>query len=79
VRGVLRRGVTLFAAGSALGLVAAAASARALGSLLFNVSGFDASSFAAATAVLFAVALAACALPAHRAAGVDPAVALRTE
>jgi putative ABC transport system permease protein len=79
VRGVLRRGVVLFAAGSALGLVAAAGSARVLGSLLFNVSGFDASSFAAATAVLFAVALAACALPARRAAGVDPSVALRTE
>jgi hypothetical protein len=79
VRGVLRRGVVLFAAGSALGLVGAAASARVLGSLLFNVSGFDASSFAAATAVLFAVALAACALPARRAAGVDPCVALRTE
>jgi putative ABC transport system permease protein len=79
VRSVLRRGVMLFAAGSAVGLVAAAASARLLVSLLFNVSGFDAPSFAAATAILFAVALAACALPARRAAGVDPSVALRAE
>ena len=80
VRGVLRRGVVLFAAGAAIGLLAAAAaSARVLGSLLFNVSGFDAVSFGAATAVLFVVALAACGLPARRAAGVDPSVALRAE
>ena len=79
VRGVLRRGLLLFAAGSVVGLVAAAVSARLLGSLLFNTSGFDAVSFAAATAVLFVVTLAACALPARRAAGVDPSIALRAE
>ena len=37
-----------------VGLVAAAASARVLGSLLFNVSGFDPSASRAATAILFA-------------------------
>ena len=79
VREVLMRGLALFAAGSVVGLLAAAASARVLGSLLFNVSSFDVSSFAAATAVLFVVALAACALPARRAASVDPSVALRAE
>jgi putative ABC transport system permease protein len=79
VGGVLRRGLGLFAAGSAAGLAASIASARVLGSLLFNVSRFDALSFAAATAILFVVALAACALPARRAAGVDPSVALRLE
>jgi len=79
VRGVLRRGVVLFAAGGAAGLLAAAASARVMGSLLFNISSFDAVSFVAATAILFVVALAACALPARRAAGVDPSVALRVE
>jgi putative ABC transport system permease protein len=79
VRGVLGRGLLLFAAGSAVGLVAAAVSARVLGSLLFNISGFDALSVTAATAVLFVVTLAACALPARRAAGVDPSIALRAE
>jgi len=79
VADVLRRGVALFVAGSAAGLVGAAASARVMGSLLFNVSSFDAVSFSGATAIIFVVALAACALPARRAAGVDPSVALRVE
>ena len=66
-------------AGAAIGLLAAAASARVLGSLLFQVSAFDVVSFGAATVILFAVALAACGLPARRAAGVDPSLALRAE
>ena len=51
VRGVLRRGVAAVRRGRARSVwPAAAASARVLGSLLFNVSGFDPVSFAAATA-----------------------------
>ena len=76
---VLRRGMLLFCLGASLGLLAAAATGRALASLLFNVTSFDAVSFGFATTVLFAVALTACALPARRAARVDPAVALRAE
>jgi putative ABC transport system permease protein len=76
---VMRRGAMLFGMGAAIGLAAAAASARVLGSLLFNITAFDLVSFGAATAVLFAVALAACGVPARRAAGVDPSVALRAE
>jgi putative ABC transport system permease protein len=76
---VMRRGAALFAAGAGIGLAAAAASARVLSTLLFNVGAFDLVSFAAATLVLCAVALAACGLPARRAAGVDPSAALRTE
>jgi ABC-type antimicrobial peptide transport system permease subunit len=79
VRGVMRHGVALFAVGAAIGLAAAAASGRVLASLLFNVGAFDLASFAAATVVLLAVALAACALPARHAAGVDPSTALRAE
>ena len=64
---------------AAIGLVAAAASARVLSALLFQVSAFDGVSFAAVTAILLAVTAAACGLPARRAAAVDPCVALRTE
>jgi len=76
---VMRRGVLLFAAGAAIGLAAAAASARLLTSLLFNVSGFDLISLGVSTVILFVVALAACGLPARRAAGVNPSLALRAE
>jgi putative ABC transport system permease protein len=76
---VMRRGAMLFGIGAAVGLAAAAASAQVLSSLLFHVTAFDLVSFGAATAVLFAVALAACGIPARRAAGVDPSVALRAE
>jgi putative ABC transport system permease protein len=76
---VIRRGALLFVVGAAIGLGAAAASARVLSSLLFNVTGLDLVSFGASTLVLFAVAIAACGLPACRAAGVDPSAALRAE
>jgi putative ABC transport system permease protein len=76
---VMSRGLRLFVAGGAIGLVAAVASARLLSSLLFNVSSFDVVSFGVSTLILLAVALAACALPARRAASVDPSLALRTE
>ena len=76
---VMRRGAILFACGAAIGLLAAAASARVLATLLFHVSAFDVASFAIATTILFAVALLACGLPARRAAGVDASVALRAE
>jgi putative ABC transport system permease protein len=76
---VMRRGALLFAAGAAIGLGAAAASARVLAGLLYNVRGIDPISFGVATAVLLAVAMVACGLPARRAAAVDPSVTLRTE
>ena len=76
---VMRRGVLLFACGAAIGLAVAAASARVLASLLFNISGFDLISLGVATVILFVVALAACGLPARRAAKVDPSLALRAE
>ena len=76
---VMRRGALLFAGGAAVGLALAGASARVLSSLLFNVSAFDLLSFGVSTLILFAVALAACGLPACRAASVDPSLALRAE
>jgi len=52
---------------------------RALASLVFGVDVRDPKTFVAVAATLTLVALAACALPARRAARVDPMVALREE
>jgi ABC-type antimicrobial peptide transport system permease subunit len=76
---VMRQGTALFAAGAVIGLLAAAATARVLETLLFDVTSSDLISFSAATIVLFLVALAACGIPARRAGRVDPSTALRAE
>jgi putative ABC transport system permease protein len=79
VRLVLRQGLGFTLAGLALGLMAAAATSRLLSTLLFGVTPFDRVAFAVAPAVLILVALAACLVPAWRAAATDPAEALRAE
>jgi putative ABC transport system permease protein len=52
---------------------------RLLGALLFGVAATDPATYAAVTVLLAAVALAACWLPALRAARVDPAQTMRVE
>jgi ABC-type antimicrobial peptide transport system permease subunit len=74
---VLGEGMLLVAIGGVIGAVLAAAIARFLSSVLF-VGPFDAVSFGIAFGVLALVALIANALPARRAARVDPMVALRS-
>jgi predicted permease len=74
---VLREGMVLVALGGVIGAAFAAATARLLASVLF-VAPFDVVSFAIAFGVLFVVALLANAVPARRAARVDPMVALRS-
>ena len=76
---VLRQGLTLTLGGLALGLLAAVFAARLLAGLLFGITPGDAAAFATAPVLLLPVALAACLIPARRAASVDPAVALRSE
>jgi putative ABC transport system permease protein len=67
------------AAGLVLGVAGSLAAARVLRSLLFQVAPGDPLAGAAAGAVLCAVALAAAAIPARRAARVDPNLTLRQE
>ena len=76
---VLRSAVTVTGAGLAAGLLAAAATGRGLASLLYGVGPYDAATFAAVAAVVVLVALAASAIPARRAARLDPMIALRAE
>jgi putative ABC transport system permease protein len=79
VRLVARQGARLMILGMVLGLVLALALARLLASQLFNVSAYDPFTFFAVSGILGAVAALSCLLPAHRAARVDPLVALRYE
>jgi putative ABC transport system permease protein len=79
VFGVVRQGMALAAAGIAIGLASAFAAMRAIESLLFGVASTDFATYMAVTVILGAVALLACAIPAWRAARVDPVRALRLE
>jgi predicted permease len=76
---VLQRGMTLAAVGLVVGLTGALWLTGALTSLLYGVTRFDPLAFAVAPALLASVALLACAVPAARAAAVNPVVALRDE
>lgn len=76
-RSVLAGGLRVVAVGLLLGLLAAAAGTRGLSGLLYGVPPLDAPTYAAVTALLGAVALAATWIPARRAARADPAATLR--
>lgn len=78
-RMVISQGMKPAAAGMVAGLLIGSAATTLLQSLLFEVKPNDASVLVAGVALLSAIALAACFLPAWRATRVDPVVALRTE
>jgi putative ABC transport system permease protein len=76
---IVRQGLTMTGAGVILGLAGAAALSGAMASLLFGVSRVDAITYASVVAMIAAVSLLASAIPAWRAARLDPAMTLRAE
>ncbi len=79
LRMVFAHGTRLAVAGIAIGLVAALAVTRLMSSFLYGVRSADPLTFLGVSALLLAVAFAACYFPARRAMRVDPMVALRYE
>jgi putative ABC transport system permease protein len=76
---VVRRGLRLTLVAVALGSAAAVTIARLATSVLFGVAPHDPATLSAAAALLAAVAMIACYVPARRAARVDPTIALAEE
>ncbi len=79
VRGALGSVVPAVAVGLAAGLAGSFGASRLIAGFLFGVSATDALTFFTLPAVLALIALAACYVPARRAARVDPIAALRSE
>ena len=67
------------AMGAVIGLALAAAATRSLRALLYEVSPSDPIAFALGAVALVAIVVGASYVPARRAAGTDPAGALRAE
>ncbi len=74
---VLSQGTALALTGLIVGLAGAWALTRFMQSMLFGVSHADIMTFSAVAGVLALVAIVATLIPARRAAGIDPLVALR--
>ena len=76
---VLQQSAWLAAAGATIGILAAAACTRFLGSLIYGVRAADPLTFILVAAILIAIGLTASYLPARRAMRVDPMLLLRDE
>ena len=74
---VVVQGARVVAAGVVIGILAALASTRALGSLLYGVAAVDGWTFLAMSAGMVLIGLLASYLPARRASSVDPIESLR--
>ena len=79
LRLVVLEGLKVGLTGIALGLVGALMAGRALSSIVYGLSVRDPETFATVTIALILITVAACFIPARRAAKVDPMVALRCE
>lgn len=76
---VLRSGLRLAMVGMLIGTLCGLAASRAIASVLTDVSRFDPVAFGGVALALMAVSLAACTMPARRAANVDPLQSLRCD
>ena len=76
---VVSQGLRLAATGTGVGLVGAVMLTRYIRTLLFDVRPNDPATLIAVPLVLIAVAVVACYVPARRAAGIEPMIALRRE
>jgi putative ABC transport system permease protein len=79
MRMVLSRGIALTGAGVAVGVALAWAVTRAMDTLLYGVTATDPLTFMAVAGLLAAVSAVACAIPAMRAARIDPMLVLREQ
>lgn len=79
VRTVVRHGMLLTGTGLTIGLAASWALTRLMKNLLYGVEATDTATLAGVSALLAAVALFACWMPARRASRIDPIVVLREE
>jgi ABC-type antimicrobial peptide transport system permease subunit len=75
----LSLGLGLLAAGTALGLIGAWLAGKAMQTVLFDVPPLHLAILLGTAAIMSAVSLVACYIPARRAAMVDPVEALRAE
>ena len=78
-RMVVAQGARVVGIGVVIGVLAALASTRALGSLLYGVTAVDAGTFVAMSASMVVIGLLASYLPARRASSVDPIESLRSD
>jgi putative ABC transport system permease protein len=76
---ILGEGLRIVVLGAAAGVAGSVAAGRLIQRELYGVSPLDLTSFAVALALLSGAALAACLIPAFRAARVDPVQALNTQ
>jgi putative ABC transport system permease protein len=79
LRAVLSEGMLQVAGGVALGGVLTLLTARLLSGLLFGVAALSVAPYLVVTALLGAVSVIACLVPARRAMRIDPAMALRAD
>jgi putative ABC transport system permease protein len=79
LRQILREGLGVTLIGVVIGLAAAFGLSRIMADYVYGIKATDPLTYLAATVLLMMAALAACYLPARRAASVEPMQALRAE